>query len=267
MVSGNPKDEEILPLSALTQHVTSSMTESSLRGGMAGLFSSNPLIPDKSASVRSGGETADAADVRASDNPPSQTNPVGVAGEPQSWKGKLIMVDRSGSVKDKKSRDKDNRTCRNRLERFLEEVVGASVSTGKHISVVAADLPFRRLRDLGSIVCDMTSESPAFRSASDELHRYLESDPSQRRVVRAVLSQLSDGIISDDLTSSSTTVVYVYLYSSIEDRFDMISYVPSLLSKAFQALSASSRTNMTQMSPSRPAPSGKVGGGNRLSKK
>jgi hypothetical protein len=142
-------------------------------------------------------------------------------------RNKFTLISRSGVAKDKKSLEKDSRNCQKRIDLFLDEVVGVS-SPEKGLPVIASDLPFRCLRNLGTILndCCSLSHDANLSHLAEELRNFLEANASFRRPLKSILEKMKS-----EESNSGTLALHVYLYSTTDDRFDMISYIPSILSK------------------------------------
>lgn len=148
-------------------------------------------------------------------------------GEVSHPRNKFTLISRSGIAKDKKSLEKDSRNCQKRIELFLDEVVGVS-SSEKGLPVIASDIPFRCLRNLGTILndcCSLNTDANLSPLAED-LRNFLESNASYRRPLKSILEKMKS-----EETPPGHVVLHVYLYSTTDDRFDMISYNPTILSK------------------------------------
>ena len=156
-------------------------------------------------------------------------------------KSKFILIPRPGSLKDKKTLEKDNRNYQKRINVFLEEIVGVSTLQQKHMPVIASDIPFRFLRNLGTIIGECHRQDINVSVLSEELQNYFENNLDYKRGPRALLEKLR-------FDENENSVIYVYLYSMIDDRFDMISYIPTVLSKI---LDNSTPQSLRQSSPSR----------------
>jgi hypothetical protein len=156
------------------------------------------------------------------------------SGEMSHSKSKFTLISRSGVAKDKKSLEKESRNCQKRIDLFLEEVVGVSSSHDKGLSVIASDLPFRCLRNLGTILseCCSLGNDATLSHVAEELRIFLEAQANApyRRPLKSILEKMK----SEDSNSGHLTL-HVYLYSTTDDRFDMISYMPSILSRVMDS--------------------------------
>lgn len=154
-------------------------------------------------------------------------------------KSKLYLIPRPGNLKDKKTLEKDNRNYQKKIDIFLEEIVGVSTSQGKHIPVFASDIPFRYLRNLGTIIGEYNDVDADIQVLSQDLQNYLDTNVNYKRGLKALLEHLR--------LDQNESLIYIYLYSMIDDKFDMISYIPSILDKVLGKPSQSIR----QSSPAR----------------
>lgn len=147
------------------------------------------------------------------------------------WKSKFKMVERSGGVKDKKSRFKELNNCQKRMEMFLEDVVGVSTNSAKHMPVVGSDLPFRCLRQLGTIMSDMVvpeGGKGGNLSAIDDLQAFLDANNTHRRAIKALLTEINN-MQSEDVFGTGGGLRHLYLYSTVDDRCDMVAFNHTVL--------------------------------------
>lgn len=208
----------MLPLSGLHSHITGSIEVGHKVNHSAG--SSHGGNADKSSvGSQRGASLADAAEGSES---VESTAPDGFA---PSWKTKFKLVERSGTIKDKKAKAKEHNSYQRRVEMFLEDVVGVSVSSAKHMPVVASDLPFKCLRGLGSIMSDMLPHNGQDLALAD-LQTFLDLNGSHRRAIKALLTEIN-GLQEEGARVSGTS--HIYLYSTVDDRYDMVEYNPSCL--------------------------------------
>jgi hypothetical protein len=223
-VSG--RDEEIVPLSSLQAFISGHMDTNT---------KSTPLMRQAGTPVGTGDKTAGGARGDSSMNSAETRQVDGNvdSGNAESgWKSKFKMVERSGAAKDKKSRAKELNNCQKRIEMFLEDVVGVSTNSAKHMPVVASDLPFRCLRQLGTIMSDMVAPEGSkgvSMSAVDDLQVFLDSNNSHRRAIKALLTEINN-MQSEDLSAgASTGLRHLYLYSTVDDRCDMVAFNQAVL--------------------------------------
>lgn len=139
-------------------------------------------------------------------------------------KNKFTIIS-SGIAKDKKTLEKESRTCQKRINLFFEDIVGSP--NEKRFPVLATDLPFRCLRNFGSIIseCSIAIHDAQLLQLGEELRNFLEVNTSYRRSFKAILEKMK----LEECPGGS--LVHIYLYSMTDDRFDMISYSPHSLAK------------------------------------
>ena len=189
---------------------------------------------------------------------------------PQSWRKAFVVVERSGPSKDKKQREKEHSRWKQRVDKYLIEVMGvqqAALSAEKHIPVVCVcEIQFRLLCELAGIISDLKSESKRSKKSSgqprqnkdsvkreksaekadNDLMKFIEeqSQVSTRRGLRALVIELSETLSvgstsmnsnsgmadsSGSTSNCSNVLQYVLLYCTAEDRFQLTSYIPSVL--------------------------------------
>lgn len=155
---------------------------------------------------------------------------------------RIIFVDGAPSSKDKnfKNRRKDD-AQRERVIRFLQNSIGISMSSANpdNLPVLISELPWLELRGL----------STALSMSVAEVSSFIANHPSSKRSLKLVISELRHraSIVIESATNSSVAVAsgsqpnisvkndsqslyYAMLYSSKDDRFDMVSYTYSVVS-------------------------------------
>lgn len=124
-----------------------------------------------------------------------------------------------------KSGKKALKTASQRAEAYLSELIGSSVGS---TPVFAVDLPLRILREYGT--CLMESGSTVARTRDEISQKYLQ----HKRVVKTLSSAIDSFLRRRTTTNekkskasletrAATQSVSMLLYSSIDDRFDLVS--------------------------------------------
>ena len=230
VLSPSTRDEEVVPLSAVSAYV---MGHSDHTNAKTGATTRQPGSAhsgggDKTtSSPRTDSLAANDSDMRTTDG---CADSHGADTTNAAWKSRIILVERLGAVKDKKARFKEHNNSQKKVEMFLEDVVGVSTSSAKHIPVIATDLPFRLLRGLGTVMSDMVqsegTKGPTH-AVIDTLNAFLDCNNSHRRALKALLTEIS-GIKAEE--AHGIGLQHIYLYSTADDRCDMVSYHQSVLS-------------------------------------
>ena len=128
---------------------------------------------------------------------------------------------------------KSLKTVSQRSEAYLETILDSSSSQGT--VVIAADLPFWVIREYGTSLMRKSGESTSAMASAEIIERY----PKHKRVLKT-LSMAIDAIMkkrgfwNNNISSShakgggssqnlSRDLLTLFLYSRLDDRFDMIS--------------------------------------------
>jgi hypothetical protein len=159
---------------------------------------------------------------KAGESHDNKSNEIVGTGDMAKSKFTLTLIPKAGVVKDKKAVEKETRNYQKRIDIF---------STERHLSVVASELPFRCLRNLGSIIGECCLQSPQDTNLphlAEELRNFIELNATHRRPLKAVLEKLR---FDESPSGNTASTIHVYLYSTSDDRFDMVSYIPACLSK------------------------------------
>jgi hypothetical protein len=194
-----------------------------------------------------------------------------------SWRKAFVVVERSSIPKDKKLREKEHSRWKQRVDKYMLEVLGlapSALAAEKHVPVVCiSEIPFKVIRDLVNMVADCIHDHKQGigSGASQGLHSKKQKNTisplmafvaeqqqvSYRRGLKALLIELcetnsvlsanssggggsggsgsgSGGSSEHNVNSNSSpehSLQYVLLYSTAEDRYQMLAYIPSALQK------------------------------------
>ena len=77
-----------------------------------------------------------------------------------SWRKNFVVVERSSTPKDKKMREKEHSRWKQRVDKYMLEVLGlnpAALAAEKHVPVVCiSEIPFKVIREMANLVSDNT---------------------------------------------------------------------------------------------------------------
>jgi hypothetical protein len=159
---------------------------------------------------------------------------------------RIIFVEAgSASNKDKPSKNRRKEDAqKERIIRFLQDSVGIAMlsANADHMPVLVSDLSYVDLRGLGTALS---------MGAPPELASFFASKPAIRRALKLIVAELryrasivleGGSALASPIASSSqtggsgggaasdSTLFYAMLYSTKDDRFDMVSYTYSVVS-------------------------------------
>ena len=145
----------------------------------------------------------------------------------------------------------DKKHLQKKVSVFFKNVLHTE-SPHSNLPVLSCDVPFNDLRDLGTLISRININSTSV--VKEEIERMIEMRTC-RRVLKQVLIEIvkraaaeftSFSNISSSTTSTTSSnhgkVLYVMLYSALDDRYDMLSYHTHIV-KIFSTTSSLSSNN------------------------
>jgi hypothetical protein len=151
----------------------------------------------------------------------------------------VIILDKQNSAvvstKDKNKKDFEYiKKCTNRISRFKHDILGSSSIASNKLPVVVSDLSFMKIRELNSIIykiCDVNYHANTQDSGgSNELLTFIQNNNENRKGIRLIINELLT-LNRDKKNDNIGTSYYVLIYSSTDDKYDMLAYIPGCIDK------------------------------------
>lgn len=107
----------------------------------------------------------------------------------------------------------------------MQDVIGASASIQLKLPVIASEVPFLTLREFGTLLGKVAVQNDA---AGEELMNFVSNHTSHKRQLKLSMQEMST--MQTDLNTSK----HVLLYSMTDDKFDLVTFVPSQIDRIMQ---------------------------------
>lgn len=137
----------------------------------------------------------------------------------------FVFLEKAPPGKDKKPYEKHVNACKKKVDRFMQDVIGASASVQPKLPVIASDVPFMTLREFGTLLGKTTMQNDA---SGEELMNFVSNHASHKRQLKLAMQEMAT--MQTDLNTSK----HALLYSMTDDKFDLVTFVPSHVDRVMQ---------------------------------
>ncbi len=176
----------------------------------------------------------------------------------------LIVLEKNimggGTSKDKNKKDSENaKKYMNKIGKFKQDVLGINTVSSNKLQVIVCDVIFIKLREFNSFLyklsCDgdigsssntssnipnsVIGTSGASQLNENEFLAFVNNNPTFKKTFKAIITELSYKRTEDTFTHFQ----HVLLYSSIDDKYDLLTFTPFAMNKCLKSLSSENTTS------------------------